>query len=386
MKITLEREVLEKKLQAAVAIIPAKPIIPALDHALIEVTDKRMLITTTDTSITLTVHLPCEVEGELTDFVCDIQTIMKSIATMKDESIVLDVNLAESVVILTVPGKKRKYEIPVFYNASSFPRMNSAEWTKPIALNGIQLATMINRASAEIITTDMRPALTGINLLLKDNTLTIFGGTPFSFCRSILNLQTEDDRNIPEIEAVIPKGVIKAIDNYSKSPTVEVSIDKDGRNLMLSDGVSKTCILLVDSKTVDVNPLYNAANIEVNTSFDKNQLLPALKRVALYSNKVSNTVRLDYSQEDVSIEGSDPDFRQKAIEWITPIHKSEEMNFSSSINHKFLLNIITVAPGEKIIISQLAENQPFVIMDDSEEGFKTMWLVAAVYNNNAKDK
>ena len=377
MKITVNREQLEKKLQSAVALIGTKSMIPILDYGLIQVTEKRIIITTSDDSATIRTFLNHnEVIGDKFDFVCDINIILRTISMLKNELIIL--NVGEENITLSTPKTRKRYQIPIMDDPSSFPVINNDDFKKPIIVNGKSTSDMIKKASSIVNQNDLRSGMQGINFKVSDGNLSI-QSTNGHVCAD-LNLETNNDE-INFGPVLIPKAISKIIDNFTRSQDLEVSISKDERNIKLYDGSTTAYVRLVDGKFPNIDALIKQSNDKIATTMDREELMLAIKRSSIYSNRSSKMIILDGKGENIIIKGEDIDFRRSSDELVETEIKASEMNFESAFNSDFLVLILGNLLGDKVIFSQISNNQPSFFMDNSSDSYHSRWLLAPMVIN-----
>lgn len=378
MKLIFEREQLNKRLESIIGLINTRTGVPILDEALVKVQEGKIKVTVSDNEISTEITIPCEVEGDIFDFVCDVMTVQKTAALLRNETFILEVD--EKVVVMSTPKTRKRFEIPIRNKAADFPAMPDNGWENPMNIKGSLFSSMVKRASMFIKPTDLRPAFTSINLLSTKDMIRIQGTDAHGLCDSTY-LRSEEEAEFPELSSILfPKNIIKIVPNYEKSPSLSISIDKEGKYAKLSDDSTITQIRLTDGsgKYPDLDALFTAHNKEHFVKINRDQLLMAIRRMSIYSNKNTNSMIIDMNGDNIVLSADDNDFNKKAEELIEVVEKSSLMNFVSGINHNYLLTVINNMTGENVYIVQPNYNVPFMFFDDSSEGYKTMWSIAAI--------
>lgn len=383
MKITAGREALNKKLQAVTGVLSGKAIMPILNEALIEISSTKdpdgneidaILITTSDNEVSASVMIPCTIEGDKRNFVCDISLIMETISTLKSEEIILTVE--EKDVILSVPKTRKRFSIPIIHEAKSFPEIAAESYSDPIKINGGVVSKMIRKASLFVNPNDLRPNIAGINLFCKEGKFIVQAADGHIFCRTIID-SSKEEFPLPDMsDILIPKSIIKIISNYEGSNSMTLSLSGDGRVLKISDGVLTTRVILIAHKFPPVQPFFDEYQNNIYTKINREELLTSIKRISMFTNFNSKTIVFDMKGENLVIKGEDIDFRKKADELIEVSDKNEVMNFVSGFNGTFMKSIIQTLSGEDIYFTQLNSKKPGYFTDNSAEGFETIWIVA----------
>jgi len=376
MKLTLEREVFAKKIQAAISALGNNPI-PVLNEALLQVKKDRLFITTSNGEVQLTASMNCqEVEGEAQDVVFDIRLLQTPVTTLKAKEVFLEVN--EGIVTLFTKRTKNKYEVPIIYKAENYPLLNAEEWSSPLEVKGSVFSAMIKKASIFVDANNIRPGMQGV--CLKSNERVVTMQSVSSSGSIICHLEVmppEGDGMFTEMESVlIPRAIMNVSPEFEKSPAVKISTDDKRKSLRIHDGGSIVVIRLLEGKFPDCQPFVDKYEPSINMKLLNEDLSLALKRSAGFSND-EGRVRVDMSEEsEITIECENTAFKKKAVESVPVSFKSDLMDFTFGINYKFISKCLLTMAGENVFISQLKKSEIVNITDDSAEGFTTLWMIA----------
>ena len=383
MKIQINREALEKKLQILASVIPTRSMIPVLDEGLIEVSEEGITITTSDQNITISSNIMCEIKDPTTkfDFVCDVRTILGTISLLKSETITLYVT--DSDVTLSTPRTRKKYQVPIQHSPEDFPQSRSDKWGASLRVPGKMFSSMISKASVIIEPNSLMRSLTGINMLTDEGSLIIQGATTQRCCVTTFTPpEGEEFKYIDDV--IIPRSISNVSSSYEKSANIEISIDEQKRNLMVKDGVTTTLVRLIDAKYPSIKQLLTAYQPDISVKLLRLDLTMSVKRLSSYINKTDFGVMIDMTDEEMKVHGGDTDFKKEAEEFIPMEEKSSEMGFVSKFNYKFFGAMLPTFAGDNVYFSQTGPKKPGFFTDDSYEGFSTVWLVSPMLINNSK--
>lgn len=373
MKINVDRKAFEAKLQVAITAIGNKTLIPILDEALIEVSENKMVVTTSNTQITVALNVFCETDGELTDFVCDIKTILSTISLLKSEVITLEIE--GDNVIFSTPKTRKRYEVPITYKADDFPIPSSDKWNKPTVINGAMFAKMIKRTSLFVNPNDLRAGLQGVNIKGDKNEFVIQGTN--ANVAAVCKIKSKDGELGDVKSVIVPRSIANISMHFEKSVKLEISVDSGGKMLKLYDGTISAYVLLLDGAFPPLESLYKGYVQEVNLKVNKESLLLAIKRISLFSDYTDKSIKFDLAGDNIVLKG-DNNNRKKAEELIEVNSKSEEMSFITGYNHTYLASMLNNMDGEDIYLSQTKFNTPCFLEDNASEGFQTQWLIAPI--------
>ena len=383
MKIKLNRELLEKKLSTAVSVLGNNVQPPILNEALFKMGKNDLSITTSDGGITMTVSLPYELEnGEVKDFVCDIQSIIKPVTLQKSEFMFLEV--MEKDILFSTPKTRKKYQIPITYQAIDFPLIKSEEWSDPVIIDGKSFANMIKKTSMLANPNDLRSGISGINLFAKDNTLYIQATNGSSAaCETTFKPESGELSDIEPM--LIPKAIAKVSSVFDKSTQLKISIDGEKRNIGLTDGSSITYVRLLNAKFPSFDSFKSQRVLNISTKVSKEDIILAIDRLSGFTNYDSKCLIFDMKGDGILMKSINDDTRKKAEELIETQHKSEEMCFPAGFNHTTVRSAISSLSGSNIFFSMTSWKVPMFISDDSSEGFQTLWILMGMTLPEHKD-
>lgn len=373
MKINCNREALVKKLQLATSVMGNSSIIPIYMEALINVEKDKISINTTDGSITMKCSLNVSIgeEESIHDFVCDIQSILSTITLLRDEDVLIEV--VDKDVILSTPKSRKKFTIPITHNPGDFPRTDN-EWKKEfLSIPGDVLSPMIKSSASVVNTNNLIPEMTGISMSVEKGKLVLKSCHNSIIC---INSYTIPEEKVLKIkDMIIPKGSVKVIGAFEKSPEIKIFFDNKGNNIMFDDGVSVAQIRLIDGVFPEVNKFFEKLNLDVLTIVNRTEFMNAIKRVSSFTSKSTLRIEMDFSGEGMVLKGVDIDFRKNAEEFLPTEKKADEMNFRTAINYTFGMTAVQSLASENITISQLEGKELMVISESVSEKFTPLWLI-----------
>lgn len=376
MKLTLEREVFAKKIQAAISALGNSPI-PVLNEALLQVKKEKLFITTSNGEVQITVSMNCqEVEGEPQDVVFDIRLIQTPVTTLKAKEVFLEVK--DDIVTFYTKRTRNKYEVPIVYKADNYPLLNAEEWSSPLDLKGSVFSAMVKKASMFVDANNIRTGMQGVSLKSSESVVTMQSvSSSGSIICHLEVLPPEGEVVFTEMEPVlIPKAIMNVSQEFEKSSVVKISTDDKGKSLRVHDGSSIVVIRLLSGEFPPCQPFVDKYEPSINMKLLNEDISLALKRSGSFSNN-EGQVRVDMTDEtEITIECENTAFKKKAVESVPVSFKSEEMNFVFGINYKFISKCLLTMAGENVFISQLKKNEIVNITDDSAEGFTTLWMIA----------
>ncbi|MFN5418039.1 MAG: hypothetical protein ACK5B9_13350 [Flavobacteriia bacterium] len=369
MKIQLNREVLAKKLNVVGNVIPMKSTIPILDHALVTVIGDRIIFTGSDTEITVSSSMTFElVEGEVSNFVCDTNIILKTIVTLKSDTIWIEVS--EKQLNFGDSKSRKKYTIPIYYSAENFPRMTN-EFKEPISLNGDLVAQAIKITSPIVNKASLIPAFTGVFIGKVGDKLRFSGVTNQLF--SVFEFPIDGEFE----HILVSKDSVKVIAEFEKSPDVAMSVSTDSTMLCIDNGDVTAYCRLIDAKFPNIDSIIDQVDRSEYIKVDKVEFTSCVTRATLFQNRDSKTIKFDYSSaENFNISAENVDFAKQSIESLDYAERLGEMKFVSGFNSDFVQTVMRSLDGENILMSQNTFNKPMIISDDKTRTQSIYFLIS----------
>ncbi|MCX6350794.1 MAG: DNA polymerase III subunit beta, partial [Bacteroidetes bacterium] len=121
---------------------------------------------------------------------------------------------------------------------------------------------------------------------------------------------------------------------------------------------------LIDERFPDYNtaiPVDSPNSLKVH----RNDLLNALRRTVIFSNKTTNQVRFKISGSELNISSQDLDFSNEAQERLGCEFSGEDMEIG--FNARFMIDMLNILSSDEVTISLSTYNRPGVLRP-SEQG------------------
>lgn len=180
--------------------------------------------------------------------------------------------------------------------------------------------------------------------------------------------------NFNDATLLLPDGIVNIIHNLSLKG--ECEIEYSDRSLSITvDGLEIKSVLR-DGKFVEYTKLIVMP--KECTSVNRLELISAIKRVLLFSNKTSNQIAISIKDNNLSIAGEDIDFNYTANETITCTEFSEEIRIG--LNGNYTIEALNHLTGNEVYMYLSTPFKPVVFME--EINGDSMSLLAPVTLSN----
>ncbi len=346
MKFVISSTTLYSHLQAISRVINSKNSLPILDCFLMEIKGKTLSATASDSETTLTTTMELVESTEDFTFAISAKNMLDALKELPEQPLSFDVNTFS-------------LEVKVLYNNNgvySLISQSADEYPKTTALNEgkvdfkVSASTLLDSMSCALFATaddELRPVMNGIYFDVTPDQIVFVASDGHKLVKyKSLNV-TCGERSafiLPRKPANLLKGLLGKQEN-------EVSVSFDDRNAVFSmDNCQLTC-RQIDGRFPNYNSVIpqNNPNIAI---VDRQLLIGALRRIAVFSSAVSNLVKLHMLADQIKISAQDLDFSTSAEETITCQYSGQ--SFGIGFKASFLIEILNNMSSDDVTI-QLAD-------------------------------
>jgi len=324
MKFQVNTKELTNKLNLLSGIISNNAALPILECYLIEVKGNLMNITVSDLENTMTTNV--QVQGIEDGKTCiPYRIFLDTLKTLSNDNVKIEVKKDT----VTISSDKGKYKMTA-ENSEDFPKSPLIK-SDPITINSSELKKAINSTFFAISNDALRPAMTGLFFEFENDNLNLVGTdssmlSKYSFkCNQLEN------------NFIIPKKALSLLKNSLSESELLLNVNDTNACFQYDD-------ITLYSRLVDsVFPKYQSI-IPDNKNIikiDKVSLLQSLKRVSLFSNKVTFSSTLNFKDNELEVSSRDLDYNSEAKESLICQKDGEdvELAFNSRKIIEMLQNI-----------------------------------------------
>lgn len=353
MEITVNKKTLLDALRLGGMVAGKCKTIPILDYCKVAVKGNKMVVTSTDTEITVAKKVDivsCDVEnGEFCIVPSDITNVL---ATLRDEEVILDVK-ENGCTLIHSRGTAKVATLP----AIDFPSTTSGESKTSFSMDATKLRSWLDAAKSFVANDPLRPALTGMYLAIEC-------GEVWCASSDSHKLYMDGYKDITfegiETSVIVPNKVFgyasSILDGYA---SVTVQIDDNNVSFVVSDAkISARRIVGAYPKVKQILPKQNPINVEINTA----DLASSISRMKLFADKVSNQVAMSFSEDGVRLTCSDL-MSNKSCEDFCDVLAYDGESIEILTKAENLEAIVSRVHSETLMFSMSAINRPIVIYE-----------------------
>ena len=378
MKFQIKKKYLLNSIQAVSNAISSRTVIPILTGMKIDVVQSKIILTGSNSDITIQSHIPIQVDDE------------EVISDIEPGSIVLPVphfpeiikKLPEELVTITVEENFKtvitsgKAVFTLYGQSSSeYPQIKIDEGEKQLNLKCKDLKTLIRQTVFAVSPMETRPILTGVNVTIEDKLLTF---TATDSHRLALRSFPIESHQLETTNVVIPGKSLQELNKIfdDNDETIHMEI-LNNQVLFYTENIYFLSRLLSGNypETARLIPTESKTTLDVFTK----DLIHTIERAALLSSRdQNNVIRLDtIDQNSIEISSNSPEIGNVKEQLGAISIKGEELKISFS--SRYMLDTLRTIDSERVQINFTGAMRPFVIKTPEEENILQLILPVRTY-------
>ncbi len=372
MKFSISSNELLKKLQIVAGAIGSQNVLPILENFLFTLKGAELSIAATDLESTITTRLEVMPDGDGTVGV-PAKILLDTLKALPEQPVTFTIDDEKfGIQITSSHGKYRLAGI----DGSEFPRIPAPEEEDDkIEVLSPKLQMAITNTIFAASNDELRPAMSGVYFQVDFNKLTLVATDAHKLVRySVSELEGEVSTSF-----IAPKKSLTLLKNILPSgDTVKLQFNKANAFFTFED--TQLACRLVDARYPDYNaviPVDNPHLLAVN----REDFQHSLRRIAIYSNKTTNQVVLNLTENSLTMSAQDLDFSNEATEQLNCTYTGDAMQIA--FNAKFLVEMLSVLESDEVKIELSKPSRAGILLpSEMEEGIDILMLVMPVMLGN----
>ncbi|HAA16766.1 MAG TPA: DNA polymerase III subunit beta [Cytophagales bacterium] len=372
MKFIVSSAALLKQLTSINGVITTNPVVPILENFLFDIQDGLLTITASDLQTSMITEIDVEAK-ESGSIAIPARILMDTLKNLPEQPVTFTID--PDTYSIEISSDNGRYKL-AGENAGDFPKVSSVEGGFSVDMSTDVLRTAVNNTIFAASNDELRPAMTGVYIELKDTNTTFVATDGHRLVRyRRVDVASEDSNSI-----IIPKKALNLLKNTLPAENTNVSLEYDGANAYFNFGNLKLICRLIDERFPDyenVIPRDNNNDMTIN----RNEFLSSLRRIAIYANKTTHQVRLKITGSELQISAEDLDFSNEANERLACEHDGEDIEIG--FNARFLIEMLSNAESKEVTLQLSEPNRAgLIIPSEKDENEDMLMLVMPVMLNN----
>ncbi len=353
MKLTITREQIMTGLQAVQNVVGSRTTLPILSNVLFRAEGDRLELTATDLDVTIS----CAVEaiaiqpGATTLPVKKIFGIVRELSATEVE---LEVDEKNICTVQAGPSYYKIHGLP----AEEFPPAPNFAENRKVTLSQEKVRGLLRKTSFAISNDETRFVLNGIFISLKDHRVTMVATDGRRLALA------DEEVDLPETshgECIVPTKAINELTRLLQtSGDVELKFTDNQASFSLKS--EKGLGVVIVSKLIEGNyPNYKQVipgEAKQRIALSREELLHALRRAEIMTSDKSNSVKLAFSKNNLSITANTPEVGE-ARESIAINDKGPDM--AIAFNPTYLMDPLKALENDEVYLELIDELSPGIV-------------------------
>ena len=368
MKFVVDKNILQDSLLHVSKIIPNRSTMPILNCALFSVSGNRLILKSTN----LDTYISCEIDintGEDGSICIPVLKLNEILSALPDCELNFSISANGKITINNNIGN---YSIMAL-NPEEFPSEPILESINNINIPSKLMKNMITNTLYAASKDDLKPVLQGVLFNIENNTITAVSTDGHRLVKTVNNVIGDDNQKV-----IVPSKFLSALmDNFQSNQ--DISLQLSDNHIMVQLNNINIISRIIKDQYPDfesVIPYENNKEVRI----DKNDLINAVKRVSIFSNKTTKQISLSFSDGEATISTEDPDNVTSAKESIQCEYEGE--NIVIGFNAVFLLEILKSQNGSSVTIKLENSLTAGIFISEPEDEEDTLTLLMPTRLNN----
>ncbi len=361
MKFSLSREALLNPLQFVAGVVERRQTLPILSNILFSLDGNKLSLTGTDLEVEIrgtTEVLATTEAGQATVPARKILDICRALP----EGASLDFAVEDGKASVT-SGKSR-FSLATL-PANEFPTADKGEQDVEFVAPASMIKGLIESTSFAMAQQDVRYYLNGMLWEVTNNRLRVVAtdGHRLALCDGVCQVSVED-----KLSAILPRKGIVELSRLLVDEEVRVSMGAN--HVRITGSNYRFTSKLVDGAYPDYDRVVPKEG-DKRVTGDRESLKHAFGRTAILSNEKYRGVRIQLQPGAMHMFATNPE-QEEAQEEVAVSYKGDSLEIGFNVS--YLLDVLTVLKGQKVLFTLSDSNSSALIEEDSDDN-KAFYVV-----------
>lgn len=355
MKLTVLQKNLSSAVSSASRIASPKAQLPVLGNLLLNARKEKLLISSTnlEISLSITVGAKVEREGDITiparvfnDLVNNLNSGQIELQSSKENLQIKSDNFSSSVAGM---------------NSSDFPEIPRTI-TSAISVSGNLFMNSLDEVLFAVSVDETRPVLTGVLIIIDENTITMVATDGFRLSKKVIKIKEGYKASF-----IIPKNALSELSRLSTEDEIKLSFERDEKQVLFGMENIVLASRIIEGEFPDFDRIIPKDN-KYKVNIDKQDLLRAVKLASVFARDAANVVKFTLREKSigVSAESSASGSQEGSVDAKVDGF-DEEMVIA--FNYRFIEDFIGSVDGDSVNIELNGSDAPGVFKDPEVEDY-----------------
>lgn len=374
MKFIISSSTLLKQLQNISGVLSSNHSLQILEDFLFDVAEGEITVYASDLDNTVSVRIQAEAK-EPGRVAIPAKMLLDSLKSFPDQPLTFNIN-PENFGIEISSGYG-KYKL-TGHDPVEYPKIPELEDATQFSVDSSVLFSGINKTIFATGNDDLRPMMSGVFMQIGNDHLTMVA----TDSHRLVRYRRTDVKSDSEASFILPKKPLNLLKNLLGYIDAEVLIQFNSKNASFTFENVRLICRLIEGRY----PNYEAVIPKENPyrlTMQREDLMNSIRRVAIFSSKSTNQVKLNIQGSELQLSAEDLDYSNSAAERLSCQYEGEDMEIA--FNSKFITEMLSNLDTERINLNMSAPNRAGILLPDADVMDKDedlLMLVMPVMLNN----
>lgn len=377
MEFTIKRDYFINQLNDTLKAISPRTTLPILTGIKIDAKEEGIILTGSDSEISIEISIPKEVDGE------EIVTIKEAGSVVLPGRFFVD-------IIKKLPGKEVKlstneqFQTLITSGHSEFnlsgldpdqyPLLPQVSQDDAIQLPIKVLKNVIAQTNFAVSTSETRPVLTGVNWLIQDNELICTATDSHRLAVRKLKLEDEDIENK---NVIIPGKALAELNKIVTDSEDDINIFFASNQVLFKVGHINFISRLLEGHYPDTSRLF-PENYETKIEMSNSDFYHAIDRASLLAREGGNNViKLSTGNNEVELSSTSPEIG--TVKEDVDANAVEGSSIKISFNSKYMMDALKAIDNDEVEVEFFGTMKPFTLKPKDDDSVVQLILPIRTY-------
>ena len=374
MKFTISSSKLFSQLQAVSRVINSKNALPILDDVLFDVSGNELKLTASDGETTIRTSVELESVEGAGKVASAAKLLLETLKEFSEQPLVFTID--ENNFAVNMVSQNGTYSF-VGVNGNEYPEMPAVEGdAQSVAVPANVLQNAIEKTIFCTADDDLRPVMNGIFFDIAADKVTMVA----TDAHRLVRYTNTGVASGVTASFILPKKPASLLKNLLAKAEEEVKVTFGQKNARFEFGSTIIVCRQIEGRFPNYNAVIPQANQNIVT-VDRQTMLNACKRVAVFANNGTAQLRLALSENQIKISAQDIDFSTSAEETISCNYNGTPM--AIGFKAPFLIDLLgSIASADVLLKLADPARAGLLVPVENEENEDVLMLLMPMLLND----
>ncbi|MFB0516587.1 MAG: DNA polymerase III subunit beta [Candidatus Neomarinimicrobiota bacterium] len=371
MKFVSDQHSLQTALQQLGKVTPTRSTLPILSSVVLSTEEDRLSLRATDLEISQVIYIPTTV-SEVGSVAVQQRTILEIVSEVQAGDLEVEVDENRKLVMKTSLGKYSIMGKPI----EEFPSLPEIATVQEVRLSGNSLKRIIEKTTFAASRDELKPSLMGVLFQFHEDT---FKAVATDGHRLVKHVRSDYKNDGYRGDSIIPIKFLHILSTYLVD-NEDVTLNISENHIFMSNKETVLFSRIIDERFPDYESVFPKDN-DKHLKVDRDELLSAIRRVSIFSNKTTHQIALRLSQEGMEITTEDVETMSEAKEALACEYEGEPLVIG--YNSNYVRDLISHIDSQKIHMEfRTPVTAAIIYPDEQQENEELTMLIMPIRLND----